>query len=270
MCARWRAAPVEWFGSLIRKVLNPEIRRLERCSRRLTHRTRTALRMMSLARAVSLSEGPRLRALRGFALSSGVMTKPGPQGEAQVGRCGDMSVAVGVGPAPLLRSVRGADGTFVVGRLAGQRCRAPRRERGLTRRPPPGGQEVWPAAPPCSHPGFVVGRPSRGRLGGHRGAESGRSFRPAVSGPGPECVGQYAGRAGRARSSWECPPSGIVTCLLCCAWARASGRPDPSPAPGSPRLAPPALHLPTHPRGGPWGAAGGLKCWSPRNEPWSG
>lgn len=115
MCARWRAAPVEWFGSLIRKVLNPEIQRLERCSRRLTHRTRTALRMMSSARAVSLSEGPRLRALRGFALSSGVMTKPGPQGEAQEGRCGDMSVAVGVGPAPLLRSVRGADGTFVVG-----------------------------------------------------------------------------------------------------------------------------------------------------------
>lgn len=219
--------------------------------------------MMSSARAVSLSEGPRLRALRGFALSSGVMTKPGPQGEAQEGRCGDMSVAVGVGPAPLLRSVRGADGTFVVGRLAGQRCRAPRRERGLTRRPPPGGQEVWPAAPPCSHPGFVVGRPSRGRLGGHRGAESGRSFRPAVSGPGPECVGQYAGRAGRARSSWECPPSGIVTCLLCCAWARASGRPDPSPDPEAPVWHRPPCISPRIPVGGRGGPVRGVPETSP-------
>lgn len=205
--------------------------------------------MMSSARAVSLSEGPRLRALRGFALSSGVMTKPGPQGEAQEGRCGDMSVAVGVGPAPLLRSVRGADGTFVVGRLAGQRCRAPRRERGLTRRPPPGGQEVWPAAPPCSHPGFVVGRPSRSRLGGHRGAESGRNFRPAVSGPGPECVGQYAGRAGRARSSWECPPSGIVTCLRVGEGVRTA-RPLPS-ARKSGTARPASSHA------SPWGAVGG-------------
>lgn len=69
-------------------------------------------------------------------------------------------------------------------------------------------------------------------------------------------VGQGAlGRAGNVRRLGLSPA---------CAWARASGRPGPSPAPGSPRLAPPALHLPTHPRGGPWGAVGGLCVESPK------
>lgn len=72
-------------------------------------------------------------------------------------------------------------------------------------------------------------------------------------------------RSGRARSvelgmsaDWDCHLPAVLRVGEGVRTAR------PLPRPGSPRLAPPALHLPTHPRGGPWGAVGGLCMESPK------